>query len=209
MKYLAVLGLILSSMAHASCGAVWCPDEPPSGMPRPEYPDDPPPVAESEDSDIQPGDSIAIQACKLSAVKNFAPTFGSAKKFFEYQDRWRKSPGPTVKADAKYLLSIANDSTWNTRTGYWADARRIYIELKAKEGVNPGFDGGLFPGARVVHATGLHSCWSNEVIGYTCNVENRMYNDCNTAVSMLQRTNCCGFSHPGGVSNGFTVTGCY
>lgn len=48
-----------------------------------------------------------------------------------------------------------------------------------------------FQGARLFHAKGQHKCWSSDYIGYTCDVEGRGYTDCNQAINILKRENCC------------------
>jgi hypothetical protein len=67
------------------------------------------------------------------------------------------------------------------------------------------------PGMKVVNAKGQHSCQSSKNLGYKCDVENRIYNDCDTAVRKLQQTNCCNKDgiNTDGVSIGYTHKSCF
>jgi hypothetical protein len=62
------------------------------------------------------------------------------------------------------------------------------------------------------HVQGKHSCWSRDLIGYSCEVETRDATDCGSGHMRLKNMNCCHF-HEGkrqidARSNGYTPGRC-
>ena len=160
------------------------------------------------DPGILPGDSIEIQAMKL-AVAN---TYGDAKEFYEYQDKWGR--GGALKQDIEYLQFLLThpETAAIFKGGLLGSALAEYAYLKKQQDKLANLEQDInlvIPGIKIVHATGNHICWSSQAIGYQCHVDNRLYTDCAEAVQKLKETNCCKFAHPDGSSSQFIPGSCF
>ena len=202
--------LMACDQGHAN-GPTWDTgngDGPPTDIPH--FQEDPPAELKPVKGDpgILPGDSLEVQALKL-AVAN---TYGNAREFYEYQERW--TPGALQK-DVNYLtfLTTHPETADALKGGFWGTALAELAYLKKPKAPvieNPAQDIVLgMPGLKIVHATGNHVCWSSEAIGYQCHVDNRLYTDCAEAVQKLKETNCCSFKYPDGASSQFIPGGCF
>jgi hypothetical protein len=159
------------------------------------------PVAETDDPEIEENDSIEVCALKIAASRTHAKTFGSASKYYAYQEKWQ--PG-AFKRDIEYLRWLIENplEAEKFQFGFWREAIDAYQHRKPAMSL-------VMPGRKIVHATGTHICWSSQAIGYSCTVDNRMYTDCAEAVYKLKEQNCCKFNHPDGVSNQFIPGSCF
>ncbi len=157
-----------------------------------------------EDTDIHPEDSLELQALKIAAAKSY----GNAKKYYMYQEKW--APGSMAR-DIEYLRYLDTNPAEAAKfqSGIWRLAIDELRTRRANQSTQSQVAAGFFPGIKIVHATGTHSCWSSQAIGYTCMVEIRMYTDCDEAVRKLQQTNCCKQKYPDGVSNFYMVGSCF
>ncbi len=200
--------LALVCVVLAGCGPSGIYDYPEGsdpGMPQPEPSPNKVKALSVDDPELLPTDALEIQALKIAAAK----TYGNAKTYYEYQERWR--PG-SLESDVKYLKALLADPSVGDQFtgGFWRVAQDAFYErqalqLKMNLAIFPGMQG-----LKIVHATGSHQCWSSTAIGYTCQVENRMYTDCQEAVQKLREdTSCCRFGHPDGTSNMFIPGRCF
>lgn len=188
----------------AGCGPLGIYDYPAGsnpGFPQPVQSDTDIKAIQIDDPELQDTDSLEMQALKIAASK----VHGNARKHYAYQERWRPGAMAQDMAYLQYLVAHPAEAAM-FQSGFWRAALDA-LEARTALHVNP--INGMFPGIRIVHATGRHQCWSSKAIGYSCEVDNRMYTDCNQAVQKLRETNCCKFQYFDGVSNGFTSTGCF